>query len=68
MQINLNPDRGHAEPFKIYQSRRKANGMRVKRYLNGQWIWGGNSGTIGGTRVGPLRNLRNLRQLQRRMF
>lgn len=63
MRVNLNPARGHNEPFKIYQSRRKANGIRVKNYLNGQWIW-----SRQGTRIGPLRNLKNLRQHQPRMF
>ena len=39
MQINLSPARGHGEPFKIYQSRRKANAMRVAAYLRGRFVW-----------------------------
>jgi len=39
MQINLNPARGPSEPFKIYQSRRRANNIRVKNYLFGRFVW-----------------------------
>jgi len=39
MKINLDPARGHSEPFKIYQSRRKANAIRVAAYLRGRFVW-----------------------------